>query len=468
MQMNSVCSRCGTPAVPGETFCGNCGQSMQPAVVATSQTCARCGTLATPGETFCGNCGQSLAAPGPVSPAPLAVAPPKKSSAGKILLAGCLGIIGVLVLAAGAGGIYVWRRSSYTPPVRKAPALPQRAAGTLTEFPVDNDANSPAKPTSVATQTLTPAGTSSSQSLTAGQAKLPPGIDQAALAKGATTMTSATYRAHPGAASSTPSSSDQGTAGKDQVYICVLTAMPNDPAFGEGLGSAVAQATRGDRTGVRVQSPTGSVYSGSRIRSPQTTVYVLTKEAGNIVIIIYAPDPTTQETADRLAQRVGNGEGLNDYPEVKNSLWTLPASTPGDLTLQELNTLTRGEIESSIGNSTSAQNDDTRRILEQMRQFIPERLTAARYSDATRQEWNAMEFEYGSTFQAWRTWLLAKGVLGLSGSQSTTVSGVDALYMDQDGKRILIFQKGPYLVILGGPTAAPVDKLVALGNEFQL
>jgi hypothetical protein len=54
-----------------------------------------------------------------------------------------------------AGGIYVWRRASYTPRVRTAPDVPQRAAGTLTEFPVDNDAYAPARPTSVHTEALT-------------------------------------------------------------------------------------------------------------------------------------------------------------------------------------------------------------------------------------------------------------------------------------------------------------------------
>jgi hypothetical protein len=103
-----------------------------------------------------------------------------------------------------------------------------------------------------------------------------------------------------------------------------------------------------------------------------------------------------------------------------------------------------------------------------MRPFIPERLTGARYLDTGRKDWVALEFEYGSTFQAWRTWLLARGALGLSGAQTTTVRDVDALYLDQEGKRILVFQKGPYLVFLSGPSAATADRLVALGNQFQV
>jgi hypothetical protein len=49
--------------------------------------------------------------------------------------------------------------------------------------------------------------------------------------------------------------------------------------------------------------------------------------------------------------------------------------------------------------------------------------------DTGRQEWIALNLEYGSTFQAWRTWLLARGALGLTGAESTTVRDVDALYI---------------------------------------
>jgi len=91
---------------------------------------------------------------------------------------GCLIIIGLIVVAAGAGGIYVWRRTTYTAPVRKAPDVPQRASGTLTEFPVDNDPNAPARPTSVHTESLTGA-TAKAEGYS--PTKLPPGIDRSKL-----------------------------------------------------------------------------------------------------------------------------------------------------------------------------------------------------------------------------------------------------------------------------------------------
>jgi hypothetical protein len=440
-----ICPNCGFPAVPGEGFCRNCGNSLlRPTIAAPPAIGAQSTVFAPPPSV-----------PG-LHATPVATPSRKRRSP---LLVGCLVVVGLLVLAAGVGGIYVWRRASYAPPVRKAPDIPERAAGTMTEFPVDTDKDSPARPTSVQTETL---NSSTEKSSSSSQTKLPPGINRSGLSRGATTMTSAVYRARP---KSTNTTSTPSTT-KDEIYICVLTAMPNQPNFSEGLAASAARAANGQRTVKRVQSPTGGIYIGSRIRSPQSTVYVLNKQGADIVILIYSADPSP-EVVDRLAQNVGNGFGLNDYPEVKNSLWTLPASTPTDLTLQELNTITGAQIEDSIASSGGG-SDDRQRILSQMRPFIPARLTGARYTDRARQDWIALEFEYESTFQAWRTWLLARGALGLGGAQPTSVRDVDGLYLDQEGKRILVFQKGPYLVFLQAPSGATVDRLVALGNQFQL
>jgi len=428
--------------------------------------CPHCGTPAAPGEGFCRNCGKQLfaptiTAPPPVVPSlqpssfapPVSFAQPARKKGRSKLMMGCLIIIGLFVVAAGAGGIYIWRRTSYTPPVRKAPAIPERAAGTMTEFPVDNDKDAPAKPTSVQTEALSgttaKAGGSSST-------KLPPGVDRSKLSQGATTMTSSTYKPKP----KTPTSTAPADSSKTDIYICVLTAMPGQTDFGDGLATSILQATSGTRTGVKLQSSKGAVYTGSKIRSPQANVYVLTKQGGDIVILIYGTDPSTQDVVDRLAQNVGNGDGLIDYPEIKESLWTLPATTPAELTLQEIYTLTGTQIENSIGSGGD--------LPSEMRPFIPERMTSARYTDSSKQEWIALNLEYGSSFQAWRTWLLARGALGLGGAQTTTVRDVDALYLNQDGKRILIFQKGPYLILLSGPGAASLDRLVALGNQIQV
>jgi hypothetical protein len=449
--------------------------------------CRHCGMLSSPGESFCRNCGKSLVAPtvaspqgsgygtSPIStpsiPSITAVAPPAAAvpvvsghpiTVGRKrrspLLIGCLIFLGLGVVALGAGGIYVWRRTVYSQPERSAPAIPESAAGTMTEFPVDNDSDAPATPTSVETEAL--GGTTVAKSDSASQTKLPPGVTRTSLAKGATSMTSSTYQ--PKKKTETPTAIASAT---ENVYICVLTLMPNQQTFGDGLATTIAKETGGDKTGVKVESNTGFVYVGSKIRSPEGNVYVLNKQEADTLILLYSTDQDAT-VIDRLAQNVGNGQGLFDYPEVKDSLWTLPPSTPPGLTLIEISTVDRSQIENSL---ISGEKDaDAQKIISQMRSLIPSRLTGAKYVDDNRHEWAATTFEYGSTFQAWRNWMLARVWLGLAGGRTTSVRDVSGFYLSQEGMSLLVFQKGPYIIALTGPKAATSDRLVGLGNLFQV
>ncbi len=446
--------------------------------------CPYCGMLSSPGESFCRNCGRALVAPTVASPQPsgysearpsvptiTAVAPPMAAtpvlSGAPInvgrkrrspLLIGCLIFLGLGVVALGAGGIYVWRRTVYTPPERTAPAIPERAAGTMTEFPVDNDSEAPATPTSVETEAL--GGMTVAKSDSASQTKLPPGVTRSSLAKGATSMTSSTYQ--PKMNIETPTAT---ASAPENVYISVLTLMPNQQKFGDGLATTIVKETGGATTGVKVESQTGFVYVGSVIRSPQGNAYVLNKQGADTLILIYSPDqnPTV---IDRLAQNVGNGQGLIDYPKVKDSLWTLPASIPPGLTLIEISTISQAQIESSL--IGSRKDDDAQKIISQIRSLIPNRLTSSKYVDSNRQEWMTMTFEYRSTFQAWRNWLLTRTWLGLAGARGTTVRDVTAVYVSQEGMSVLVFQKGPYIIALTGPSGETSDRLVGLGNLFQV
>jgi hypothetical protein len=341
---------------------------------------------------------------------------------------------------------YVWYATSYTPPDRKPPAVPERAAGTLSEFPVDKDT----QPTTVETVAL--GGTSSGKAETTTGTKLPPGVTKTSLAKGATSMTSSTYKKSP-VGSATPAS------GGD-IYINVLTAMPGQTGFIDEIATGIKTTMGGTLTSVTVQSPKGATYAGSHIVSAQGNVYVLAKQGSDIVIIIYGADPSVSSNVDNLAKSVGNGEGLIDYPETKESLWTLPAQTPSELTLIEISTMTGGQIEASINSGGD--------LPSEMRPFIPDRLTGARYLDSSRQEWAVLNLQYGSSFQAWRTWLLARSALGIGGGETTTVREVTGIHLNQDGKRIMLFQKGPYLIFMSGPGGASVDRFVALGNQIQV
>ncbi len=50
-----ACAHCGTPAEPGDRFCGTCGQALpQP------RACTHCGEAAAPDDRFCARCGSRL------------------------------------------------------------------------------------------------------------------------------------------------------------------------------------------------------------------------------------------------------------------------------------------------------------------------------------------------------------------------------------------------------------------------
>src|SRR5581483_8882255 len=171
---------------------------------------------------------------------------------------------------------------------------------------------------------------------------LPPGLDRDSVRSRVNAMTSVSYR--PQSQTSSSARGKERAGATDQVYVHVIDRPANQPDTGEVIADNITQTTRGERGGVRVDSPGGDVYIGSRIRTAQIIVFVLDKQGSGIVIIIYAPTPETQSLAERLATNVGNGQGLNDYPEVQGSIWTLPQRQQDDLVLKEMNTLTSDEV----------------------------------------------------------------------------------------------------------------------------
>jgi len=372
------------------------------------------------------------------------------------LLIGCLIVLGLTVIALGSGGIYVWRRTVYTSPQRTAPALPERAASTITEFPVDNDSAAPAIPISLQTETLS--GTTPTKSEFEMPIKLSPGITRTALAKGASSMTSSIYQTR--RETQPVSSSEVGN-----VYIYVLTLLPTREPLADELADAIQEQIGGEKTDVKVESSTGFVYAGSKIHSAGSNAYVFNKQGVDMLILLYAHDSDAM-VIDRLAQNVGNGQGLFDYQEVKNSLWTFPASVPPGLALTELNTRSQGQIEKSL---IAGQKDaDGEKIIAQIRWLIPARLSSTEYVGLDHQIWVARNFEYRSTFHAWRNWTLVRVWLRLAGAKSITVSDVSGLYLSEQGMSMLVFQKGPYIIALTCPRATTSDGLVALGNLFQV
>lgn len=442
------CPYCSIPSSPGESFCRNCGRPLvRPTVAASASQYST--TTAAPSATAAVT--TPLAEP-VLSGQPIKVGRKPRSR----LLIGCLIFLGLVVVALGTGGIYVWRQMVYTPSQRSAPAFPQATAATITEFPVDKDSATPAIPVSLQTEAIS--GRIPTKSEFEIPIKLPPGITRSALAKGASSMTSAAYQTRMETRPVT--SSEIGN-----VYIYVLALLPTQEQFADELADAIQEQIGGETTEVKVESSTGFVYVGSKIRSPRSNAYVLNKQGADMLILLYAQD-SDATMIDRLAQNVGNGQGLFDYQEIKDSFWTFPASVPPGLALTELSTRSQRQIEKSL---IAGQKDaDGEKIITQIRWLIPARLTSAEYVESDQQIWVARNFEYRSTFHAWRNWTLARVWLRLAGAKSITVSGVSGLYLSQQGMSMLVFHKGPYIIALTGPQAKTSDGLVALGNLFQV
>lgn len=528
-----------------------------------ARICQSCGTQIVAGETFCRNCGDSAAT---------VVAAAQRTSIGQMTLIGA----GMAVVVLLVFGVFSWLTLAnvfaYSPPERKPPAMSERTAGTLTEFPVDTDANEPLTPESVIAEDLQNAPKSGSDNQTA--KRLPPGVNRESLRqRGGTTLTTTVYRRRPKAEQPTP---------VGEIYICVLRITPGQA---DAFAVDIVKATSGNRSGTRLQNPRDGIYVGSKIQTPQTLIYVLEKQGADTLILIYSPTSAMNDAAIRLAGNVGNGEGLSDYPETQNALWTLPQQKPSDLVLIDFSTQTRAEMGlaqidlnrngtndnrntdvssgkiSYIGcykdtsafdldgflersrsnppqrcietcrakgfkyagvqysesclcgnsygkygaadncnmkctgdssqicggyssngiyttgfvakdvqvkdNKTIDKNADTQELIDLFSQFIPERATYARYQDAARRDWEVMIYDYDSTRRAWNNWLLLSWTVGLGG-QSISLKHGGGIYADTGDGRALIFQKGPYLIFILAPAATATDKLVLLGDGFQV
>ncbi len=404
------------------------------------RVCPGCGTRAEPSEAFCGECGQPL--PTPVAAAgaripPLAAPPPVVPAPSRTRLGLPAVLLVVLVLAGAGVWLFVGKVASYSPPKRTTPAMPQRMAGTMKEFPVDSDRNAPARPTSVV------AAKAADASRRVPPKWLPPGLDGAGLARRASSLTSASYRAPQGPPVSVH------VLESDQAQQIV-----SDIAAGAGPSTQT--------TGVQVQSPQGALYQGWRVQSPQTRVYVLDKQNDDVVIVVYASEPGAQTMADRLAANVGNGAGLYDDPEMQNSLWCLPPALPGDLALEETNTYLPADLGLSLDNA------EVQQALSQVRQLIPERLTTARYRDTSRRDWNILLGDYRGGAQAWGAWQLVRWFARLGNMEPAPVGATDGVTADTGDGRLVLFRKGPFVAVIGGPKGAALERLLELARALQI
>lgn len=419
-----------------------------------SSNCPSCSTPIIPGESFCRECGQS---------APTVVKSVRQTSSGKLALLATGAALPVFLLFGIVGWFSISSALAYSPPERKAPAMPERTSGTLTEFPVDTAGDTQTEPGSIVVDDLQNTAGKTQIATNIPQKRLPPGLTRDSLKKRASTATSAVYRPKTKLSQTTVS-----TTTAPEIYICVLRVTPGQTKVGEAMATEIVKASSGrTRTGTRVNSPRGGVYVGSRISDSQTNVYVLEKQSSDVVILIYSPTPAGNEIAARLAGNVGNGEGVNDYPTVKDTLWTLP-QRPANLTLVDFYTQTRDEMGLSQDDLNKARTDEeSSRIIDYFSQFIPERATTARYRDSQGKLWEVGVYDYETSRRAWNIWMFLKWTVGF-GLQPATVKNDSALYSDTDEGRVLMFQRGMYLVVVKAPNGTPIETVATLGNEVQV
>ena len=360
-----------------------------------------------------------------------------------------------MLIAAGVGWLFFGGSlGSYTAPPRSAPAIPQRVAGTLTEFPVDPATTGRLEPTNVVTQTFEPGGGgTSSSTVTAPPETFPPGINTSIIPQSATTMTSTTYR---GASSSAP------------VNVHVLQGM--NPGMAGQLAQGVSQSSGGQLQGTRLQSPQGQMYEGYSVRSATILVYILVNAFAGNTIIIYTPQPAGFEATQRLAGSVGNGRGIADYPGIMDTFGALPAAPPPGYNLSNLNNFTGNELTTSLNQAQSGLDPQLAQalaqILQAVRMLIPERGTMAQYRGPQNQEKNVLIGNYGSARKAAMAYRLLSWSFGLA-MKSSRAAGFDALtYSDSSGK-VMVFQKGPYIGLSMTPGNSSDAELADLARSLQ-
>ena len=440
-------------------------RAAQPAAPLRPSSCPSCNSAIEPDALFCGECGTNLpqgaTAPrsqsGPVLPSTATPAAAKTS-----LVPVALGL--VLLLATAGGGWWLFSRSGGGggSADRTAPALPQRAAGALREFPVDNDPVSPAQPTSVIRQSFT-ADASNAGAASSGQpvpdAWLPPGLPNEGLPEVAEAVTSASYRTAPD---------------EPPVLVHVLETAPGADAVARQVAERVDEASAGtaQTTGVEVTSPDGDVYEGYRVQTPETAVFALQNMAQPIVIVIYAPEPAAFPVAERLAGNVSNGEGLQDYPIYTETFGGLPAQPPAGLVLDEMATflpedlgLAPEQLAAELGADVPP---EVQELVSWLQSLIPQRITTARYSDASGQSWDVLSGDYGGGFRALATWLALRA-LGASDALTSIDSAVgEGLWANTDEGPMMMMRAGSSLIGLRGPLNSPVEQLVALAESMQV
>lgn len=115
------CASCKAELTPGERFCGECGQTVEPAsisiLVTEPERCPGCGAKQKASERFCGSCGQPMQTASLQSPTPV-LAPTAVPKRGRWLIAAILGIV-----VLGGLGFWVYLRERESKPATSSSAI---------------------------------------------------------------------------------------------------------------------------------------------------------------------------------------------------------------------------------------------------------------------------------------------------------------------------------------------------------
>ncbi len=423
--------------------------------------CRKCGQAAAESDAFCAHCGSPIGvAFSPVRKQvpvqPMVMAPrPATAGSGCWIVLFVMGLFSVFALGCcGVGGYFLLVPKPYTPPVRQLAQLPPAMAGSMSLLPRDSVADGQAVPASISSQTFGgPGAATQPRTVSIPREQFPRGIDVESIPQVASDLTSAVYRTGPTA---------------PPVSIQVLN-MPNAAAEADNWTSQAAQATGGTATPITIRSPNGQEFSGTQIESPTDYICILTSNDDGITIFVSTPSPDGAATAARLAGNLGNSGGLAD-PQIEPYICVLPASSIGDLEIVELFTATGDGIMAVAATASDGQANDPQlqQALAQFRQFVPAYATAAVMEDSSAQEWNALVGTYATVGQATRIWRLIEWTAGWGATGKLNIHGTSGYWFDEADGRIVLFQKGPHVVILRGPAGAPQEQLIALGEGLQL
>jgi len=449
------------------------GTAVAPAAAAPLPTvCPACGREECVSEEFCGYTGERIRVPA-AAPAIAAAAPGVQSEQPGMLAKVILGLIltfggayfGAGLLASAkkffgaqpGGSAAVSPNTGQSGSVPQGPAtgamtatgaVPRRAAGTLTEFPVDTAAM-PARPTSVTAQSLRSA--SRGREVKLPPHSLPPGLTPATLGRVGDSITTATYQ----------------SAGQSPVSVHVLASDGGPKPAAGILARYLEAAGSAQATGIRVQSPSGAEYTGFRVRTPENETYIMDKTGQPVTVLIFAPDASAGPVADRLAANVGNGNGLLDDPAISASLASLPRQLPAGLELAESNAYTGASLSGSLdqlsGSLSNSFGPESRTWIDKARRFIPPQLSTARYVDSAGREFTMAVGDYGGSMRAWLTWQLLRATVGLAGMQSLPMNGGSALTAHDLGKQSVLFTRGAYLGYVTGPD----ERVVTLASSVS-